>query len=166
MKFCPQCGAALIEGAKFCTGCGVSLGGMPKAQPGSGGGFAPFERQIAKREKNGRRWVKWVLGLAIVPGLTIALVIVNIVMTERANHAGMQASRASQPISLMSPQDMPDINTEEPSNMVLILRRFDVLPGADRTEFNLPSEPTGGMSDAPGQGGPGLIGPAQLPEPL
>ena len=38
MKFCPQCGTALIAGAKFCVECGAALGGpgpgMPSAEPG------------------------------------------------------------------------------------------------------------------------------------
>ena len=37
MKFCPQCGTALIAGAKFCVECGAALGGpgpaMPSAEP-------------------------------------------------------------------------------------------------------------------------------------
>ncbi|MBV8138450.1 MAG: tetratricopeptide repeat protein [Deltaproteobacteria bacterium] len=38
MKFCPQCGTALMAGAKFCVECGAALGGpgpaMPSAEPG------------------------------------------------------------------------------------------------------------------------------------
>src|SRR5215469_12871521 len=37
MRFCPQCGAALIADAKFCVECGTALGGpgtkMPSAEP-------------------------------------------------------------------------------------------------------------------------------------
>ena len=38
MKFCPQCGTALLAGAKFCVECGAALGGpgpgMPSVEPG------------------------------------------------------------------------------------------------------------------------------------
>ena len=38
MKFCPQCGTALMAGGKFCVECGAALGGpgpgMPSAEPG------------------------------------------------------------------------------------------------------------------------------------
>ncbi|MBY0274254.1 zinc-ribbon domain-containing protein, partial [Candidatus Binatia bacterium] len=33
-KFCPECGTAIEQGARFCTGCGQSLGGRPGAASG------------------------------------------------------------------------------------------------------------------------------------
>jgi uncharacterized membrane protein YvbJ len=32
MKFCPQCGKKLSEGAKFCDGCGFKIGEEKKEE--------------------------------------------------------------------------------------------------------------------------------------
>lgn len=148
MKFCSECGGALNDGAKFCPACGRQLGAAVK--------------------KKGAWW-KWALVLAGVPGGVIAALLIFVQIQNGADMRAERERRAQTAISLSSPQDMtadnPGRNPNEPVETVLILRRFALPPGPD-DKIRTPSQTTSGGSDVPGQGGPGLKGPDQLPEPL
>lgn len=75
--FCPKCGATNPDGAKFCAGCGATLGAAP-ASTGAAAPAAPV------RPKSGRGRVVGVIVGAVAIVAVAAAVVYNVFFAERA----------------------------------------------------------------------------------
>jgi len=98
LKFCPQCGAAVIPGKKFCTSCGASLTPDLPATPSSPSFTAPAGQPPAVQ---GRFTASGFIAVAVHLIVIIALVLIGYPMLTGSNilsSTGLTATPAPTPV--------------------------------------------------------------------